>query len=191
MESKKFDPKKLAKLNDPRRLEFLDPDLMWRTLDLESPDVLIDIGAGTGFFASIFSGKLKDGKVYACDILDVMIEWMKENLPAKSKGKVVPVRMEESSVPLPDSMADLVYMINLHHELDEPMKVLGEAFRLLKGKGRLMVVDWKKEETPEGPPIEIRLTEDAVEDQMRTCGFKGIKRHPGLPYHYFLTGEKP
>jgi len=26
-ESKKFDPKKLAKLNDPKRLEYLNPDL--------------------------------------------------------------------------------------------------------------------------------------------------------------------
>ena len=26
---KKFDPKKLAKLNDPQRLEYLNPEIIW------------------------------------------------------------------------------------------------------------------------------------------------------------------
>jgi len=187
---KKFDPKKHAILNDPRRLEYLNPEIMWEKVAIENPAVLIDIGAGTGFFALLFSRKMKKGKVYACDISDELLAWMNDNLPAESKGIVIPVKMEESSVPLPDGTADLVYMINLHHELEEPLRILEESRRLLNEGGKLMLIDWKKEETPEGPPIEIRVTEETIEDQMHASGFGNIKKHAVLPYHHFLIGEK-
>ena len=59
---KKFDPKKLAKLNDPKRLEYLNPDVIWGKVAFSQPQVLIDIGAGTGFFASTSAGKSKKGR---------------------------------------------------------------------------------------------------------------------------------
>ncbi len=187
---KKFDPKKLAKLNDPGRLDYLNPEIIWEKVALKNPALLIDIGAGTGFFALLFSRKMEKGKVYACDISDELLAWMKDNLPAESKGVVLPVKMEESSVPLPDGTADLVYMINLHHELEEPLRILKESHRLLKEDGKLMIIDWKKEQTPEGPPLEIRVTDEMIEDQMLACGFASITKHAVLPYHHFLIGEK-
>ena len=126
-DSRKFDPKKLAKLNDPKRLEYLNPDVIWGKAELGNPKVLIDIGAGTGFFALLFSNTIKNGKVYACDISEKMLVWMNDNLPTESKNILIPVKMEENSVPLPDGIADLVYMINLHHELEEPLKMLKES----------------------------------------------------------------
>jgi ubiquinone/menaquinone biosynthesis C-methylase UbiE len=187
---KKFDPKKLVKLNDPKRLEYLNPDLIWDKAGIKNPSVLIDIGAGTGFFALLFGKKMKKGKVYACDISDEMLSWLEDNLPRESKGRVIPVKMEESSVPLPDAMADLVYMINLHHELEEPRRILGEALRLLKRGGKLLILDWKREKTPEGPPLEIRVTEEAIESQMRNAGFRDVIKYAVLPYHHFLVGKK-
>jgi len=189
-EFKKFDPRKLDKLNDPKRLEYLNPDLIWEKAALKDPSILIDIGAGTGFFALLFSKKMKKGKVYACDISDEMLLWLEDNLPSESKGRVIPVRMEESSVPLSEDMADLVYMINLHHELEQPQKILREALRLLRRGGKLLIIDWKKEQTPEGPPLEIRVTEEAIESQMLKAGFRDIVKYAVLPYHHFLVGEK-
>jgi ubiquinone/menaquinone biosynthesis C-methylase UbiE len=189
-DSKKFDPKKLAKLNDPKRLEYLNPDVIWEKIGIRNPEILVDIGAGTGLFASLFRKKIKKGKVYACDISQEMLGWMNDNLPAVSEGTVIPVKMAESSVPLPDSVADLVYMINLHHELDEPLRILEESWRLLRRGGKLAVIDWKKQETPEGPPIEIRVTEETIESQMRKSGFTNVGKYAVLPYHHFLVGEK-
>jgi ubiquinone/menaquinone biosynthesis C-methylase UbiE len=189
-DAKKFDPKKLAKLNDPKRLEYLNPDIIWERAGLASANVLIDIGAGTGFFAVLFSKKIKRGRVYACDISEEMIAWMNDNVPAESKGSVFPVKMEESSVPLADDIADLVYMINVHHELEQPLRVLEESRRLLKKGGKLIIIDWKKEETPEGPPLNIRIDAEIIESQMLTSGFSNVNKYAVLPYHNFLIGEK-
>ena len=189
-ESRKFDPSKLAKLNDPKRLKILNPEVIWTKADLRDAEVIVDIGAGTGFFALPFSKKLKAGKVYACDTSDVMIEWMKNNLPVESQRIIIPLKMAESSVPLPDGIADLIYMINLHHELEDPIMVIKESLRLLRDGGKIIIIDWKKQETPEGPPLAIRVTEETIESQMLACGFTNIKKHSVLPYHNFLIGEK-
>jgi len=186
-DSKKFDPAKLAVLNDPKRLDYLNIDVIWGKAVLVNPKVLIDVGAGTGFFALLFSKKIKKGKVYACDISEKMLAWMDDNLPIESKGVVIPVKMEEISVPLPDGIADLVYMINLHHELEEPLKMLEESHRLLKNNGKLTIIDWKKEETPEGPPLELRVPEVTIESQMRKSYFSNISKYAVLPYHHFLV----
>ena len=187
---KKFDPAKLARLNDPKRLRYLNPEIIWEKAALSKPEVLIDIGAGTGIFAAHFSRKIMNGKVYACDISEKMIVWMKNNLPPELKGIVIPVKMEENTVPLPDTVADMVYMINLHHELQEPLRLLEEAYRLLKKGGKLMIIDWKKEETPEGPPLEIRVTEETIESQMNRSGFSNISKYADLLYYHFLVGVK-
>lgn len=191
MEERKFDPRKLAKLNDPARLAYLDPETIWKTVHPHEARVLVDIGAGTGFFSVLFGRMLQNGKVYACDISEVMITWMLENLPPETRDLVIPVRMEESSVPLADGIADLVYMINLHHELEDPERIIAEAFRLLHNGGKLAIIDWKKEETPQGPPLSLRVPAETIMEQVRKGGFSRCAAYSVLPYHTFIVGEKP
>lgn len=189
-ESIKFDPKKLEKLNNPDRVKTLNPDLIWETLNMSNPEVLVDIGAGTGFFASLFCKRMSQGKIYACDTADIMINWMKENLSKDENCSIILTKCEENSISVADEVADLVYLINLYHELEEPKSMLLEAYRLLKNGGKIAVIDWKPEETPEGPPVKIRISENIVFNHLEDSGFKNIKNHTILPYHYFFTGEK-
>ena len=157
MDDKKFDPKKLQKLNNPERLLDIPPEKIWSHLNLNLAELstFIDIGAGTGFFSIPFVKYIENGKIYACDISEVMISWMTSNICPKYPN-IIPLKMEEDTIDLQDDSADLVYMINLHHELDSPVQMLEEAYRLLKRKGKVFIVDWRKEEMPQGPPKEIR-----------------------------------
>ncbi len=190
-ESRKFDPKSIDKLNNPERFNRENPDVIWKELGLRDPRVLVDIGAGTGFFAVPFARKGLAITVHACDLQDEMLAWLKEHLPADLRGRVMPVKMEETRVPLADGIADLVYMINLHHELEDRGAVMKECFRLLKPGGMVMAIDWKKSETPSGPPQEIRVTEGEISADLKHAGFRDIRGHPVLPYHNFVTGKRP
>lgn len=137
-ESKKFDCSKLEKLNNPERVKILNPDLIWEKLNLSNPRILVDIGAGTGFFASFFCKKIEQGKLYACDTADIMIGWMQDNLSSDNNCEIIPTKSSENAIPLPDGVADLVYLINVYHELEEPDKIITEANRLLKNRGKLI-----------------------------------------------------
>jgi len=183
----KFDPKKLAKLNNPERFKTLNPDVIWDALNLENPKILIDIGAGTGFFTKELAKKLNGVTVYACDSSEVMIQWMNENITDKN---IIPMLCSETSVDLSDEIADLVYMINVHHETLEPEKLLIEAHRLLKTGGKIAIIDWKAEEMNDGPSLEIRISDKIIRNQLSEAGFKNIVNHNILPLHSFNIGQK-
>lgn len=189
MHEKKFDPKKLKKLNNPERLQDIPPDYIWEKLHIEEPGVFVDLGAGTGFFSVAFLEKSKSSTIYACDTSEVMIRWINENISPEYPN-IIPVKTEELSVPLEDGIADLVFMINLHHELDNPALTVAESYRLLKPGGKIFVADWKQEDMPEGPPAKIRFLPEQVKDHLTGAGFQQVESYNDLQKHFLVVGKK-
>ncbi len=185
----KFDPKKLKKLNNPQRLIDIPPEVVANKLNLKSPEVLVEIGAGTAFFTTAFHQQLNPETSYACDISSAMIDWIKENV-TPDYPSIIAVKNQESAIPLEDSIADLVFMIALHHELDNPHLMLEESHRILKPGGQLFIVDWKKEDMPEGPPTEIRCQPEQVKTQLTQAGFEKVEIFSELPNHFLILGRK-
>lgn len=186
MNEKKFDPNNLAGLNNPERLDDLPPRFIWDSIGLDSPDTVIDIGAGTALFSIKFSPYAR--QIYACDISEQMINRVEENVCPHYRN-ITAIKMNESSVPLEDNTADAVFMINLHHELEEPERMLTECRRLLKDGGRICIVDWKKENISQGPPIRFRYKPSEVEKQLQESGFKNIDVSEYLEKHFLITAN--
>ncbi|MBE0476473.1 MAG: methyltransferase domain-containing protein [Coriobacteriia bacterium] len=186
-----FDIARIAKLDDPLRFETLVPEVMWAALRPTDPETLVEIGAGTGMFAARFASMAPGVTVYAVDTSPEMLAWMREKRPEVASGRVVPVLSEEARVPLPDAVADGVYMINLHHELSDPEAVYGEAFRLAKAGGRVLAVDWLPVETPKGPPLSVRIEPEDLASALRRAGFADALPVPGLDWHGMAAGTKP
>ena len=189
MEEKRFNPKKLDKLNNPMRFKALPPEFIIKKAAIENPEVIIDLGAGTGFYSAPFAEIYKLCRIYACDISEIMINWMQENLSPKYDN-IIPLKTEDNSVPLNNNIADFLFMINLHHELDSPAKMLNECFRLLKPKGKIAISDHKKEKTEHGPSIELRYAPNEVKEQLLAAGFEKISIHSELSNNYLIIAEK-
>ena len=184
----KFNPAKLKKLEDPRRLERERPDLIWPLMG--HVEVLVDLGAGTGFFCRPFAENMGSGTIWACDQEQAMIDYMSDNLSKDGDCSIKPLLVEEVAIPLDDNVADCVFMANVFHELENPKASCQEAFRLLKHGGRLVVLDWRDEETADGPPVAHRLSEAFITASLESAGFKKITSHALLPQHHLLRAEK-
>ena len=192
----KFDLSKLERLNDPGRFDTMDPAVMWDALGHPSPRVIVEIGAGTGLFAEKFAQLAPEAIVYAVDMAPEMVAWMTENRRDArgvdgAEPRLVPMLSTETSVPLGDGVADLVAMLNVHHELAEPAATYAEAFRLLAPGGQVLVVDWAPKETPKGPPLAIRATVAALDEVLEASGFCDVVAHEGLEWHSLLTARRP
>ncbi|NTW29147.1 MAG: class I SAM-dependent methyltransferase [Coriobacteriia bacterium] len=187
----KFDLAKLEKLNDPGRFVQLDPVRMWDALGDPTPRVIVEIGAGTGLFAARFAEMAPQATVYAVDIEPVMIEWMTKNRVSVFGERFVPLLAEETSIPLPDSTADLVVTINVHHELANPPATYREALRLLAPAGQILVVDWAPIDTPKGPPQAVRLSGAELAEILSAAGFTDVVVHRPLEWHTLVTGRRP
>ena len=189
MEDKKFNPQKLDRLNNPERKKEFPIELIIKEAALDDPKGIIDIGAGTGFFSIPFAEKYKGSKVYACDISDTMLDWMKYNILEKHSN-IIPVKMDENKTPLDDEIADLLFMVNLHHELHNPEMMLKECYRLLKPKSTITISDWRKEETENGPSVNIRVEPGKVKEQLISAGFENVRIFKDFPNNFLVLASK-
>lgn len=190
MENRRFNPHKLEKLNHPERAGIFPVKEIIKLLKIERPEVIIDLGAGTGFFSIPFARKYRKCRVYACDISNTMIGWMNKNVVPEHEN-IIPLKMKDSQIRLKGGIADFLFMVNLHHELHHPEKTLEECFRLLKPGGKIAISDWKKERTEHGPPLEIRYDPKEVKEQLKSAGFYKLMDHNDFMNNFLIAAEKP
>jgi len=186
----KFDLSRLERLNDESRFKALDPRVLWAALDTPAPDVIVEIGAGTGLFASRFAAMAPQATVYAVDMEPEMVAWMSDNRPEVATGALIPLLSSETAVPLPDGCADVVMMLNVHHELAKPDTTYAQAARLLRSGGRILVADWSPEAVQERPPVHVRATAAQLAAALTGSGFKDVIVHEGLPSHCLVTASQ-
>jgi ubiquinone/menaquinone biosynthesis C-methylase UbiE len=192
MAAHRFDPKKIASLNDVARLEDLVPDAMWDAFGVPDARVAVEVGAGTGMFAREFAARMDPaGVVHAVDAEPAMTAWMREHLHETGGARIEVVDACAEALPFEDGMADLVYMINLHHELDDVDAALAEAKRVLRPGGAIGIVDWKREPTPKGPPLERRAGAGTIARDLERAGFEDVRVVPVLRYHDVVAARKP
>lgn len=69
------------------------------------------------------------------------------------------------------------------------MKILKECRRTLQPGGKMVIVDWKKQETRHGPPLGIRYSTKTIGKQLQLAGFQSVKVFNDLPNHFLLIAE--
>jgi len=190
-DDRKFDPARAERLNDPKRLELLVPEVMWSVAAVTAPHVIVDIGAGSGLVSVAFARLAPDATVYAADVSAEMLAYLVAHLPDDVRGRVFPILSEEARVPLGDGIADLVTMVTLYHELDDPAATLRDAHRLLAPDERLLVVDWTKEQTASGPPVAHRVTGVEIATAVAAAGFEDVEMHEVLRGFSVVTATRP
>lgn len=185
----KFDPAHRRRLEDPDRFRLLLPrDLLIRA-GLRAGMTVADVGCGPGFFtlpAAEIVGPA--GRVYAIDISRQVLKSVREKARDARLNNIETVLAEESSVPLPDGAVQFALLAFVLHEAVQPGAFAHEVARLLAPGGRLLLLEWKKEETPAGPPLRDRLTPEECEGWLVGSGLRIVERSEPNAYHYGLLG---
>jgi len=187
----KFKVEHAHKLDNPERLEWQNPSKLFPILDAASPESFVEIGVGTGFWALPIAEHYPKCRVTGLDICDEMLAIFKKNAAARKLSNVAAALCDESKTSMPACSADAVLVANVYHELAEPEKMLAEIHRILRPGGALIVVDWKSEETPKGPPLEERVAAFIVKKAMEKTGFSNTETLCNVyPYQHTITGKK-
>lgn len=195
----KFDPKNVARLDDPARLDYQPVRDVLALLELTGDETVVDYGAGVGYLTLPLAAALPCGRVVAVDMSAELLAELSERLhgPASDGAAAADERVElvhtaDNRVPLPDGSADAIVAVNLWHEIYDEPAALDELRRLLTPGGRLAIVDWATVERPIGPAAANVLSLDqalAVTDGM---GLAATAVHPAgslFPYHYAIVAR--
>lgn len=187
----RFDPAHMARLESPERRRFLDPDRILEAIGVRPGAVIADIGCGPGFFslpAARAAGP--EGTVYAIDLAPEMLQRIEERAREEGFDNIVPVQATESGSPVRDGSCDLALAVNVLHETEDRVAFLAEVRRILRDGGALAIVEWKKELTEKGPPVDDRVSSGDVAESAGAAGFEEFTVFDAGPYSYGLVFPK-
>ena len=83
----KFDLANKENLLSKARQEMLDPQRVFSLLPLRPYQKVADVGCGPGFFTIPLAKYLFDGRVYAIDVEQQMLDALKERLASARAGQ--------------------------------------------------------------------------------------------------------
>ncbi|MGD9366413.1 MAG: class I SAM-dependent methyltransferase [Desulfobacteraceae bacterium] len=145
----------------------LNDDTIMANLNICVGQTILDAGCGNGYMAKIFSKLVGNtGKILALDpdkgsIANLKKEVEKTNIEAFVGDITKPTGLKASSI-------DLVYLSTVFHIFSESQieGFVTEIKRILKPNARLAIVNIKKEDTPFGPPVEIRSSPEELRQKI-------------------------
>jgi len=180
-------------LERPEREQEEGLTLLVESLKLQPGMVVADIGAGSGVISVRLARQIgPSGKVMAVDIQKEMLQ----ALEIKCKGLGIPnvqgVLGTTRSPNLDDDSVDLAIMVDVYHEFDFPYEMLQAISRSLKPGGRVVFVEYRKED-PTIPIKEVhKMTEEQVKKEANEPGLnlKWVETLEKLPRQHIIVFEK-
>lgn len=182
-----YDPAHIQALESENRKVWQDPEAILKRLEIKPDYVVADLGCGSGFFTVPLSRKVK--KVYGIDIQQEMLKFLEQKIHKQKIGNITTLLSTNDTIPLETESIDLLITVNTLHEFQNKTKTVKEIRRVLKADAQAVVIDFKKEDTKNGPPVAIRVSQSVAEDLFGKHGFFVVDTHP-LQYHYLLVFRK-
>jgi len=99
---------------------------------------VIEFGCGVGYFTKVIAKNARH--VTVTDISDEMLEVARIQLQEFQNITIQKANCEDTS--FPSGRFDTVFMANLIHVVENPMKVFQESHQILKNGGLLLIVDF-------------------------------------------------
>jgi len=174
-------------LESPERDAEQKPHEVIAALGIKPGETVADIGAGSGYFAFRFANHVgANGRVYAVDINSDMILYMNRRIRDLKLKNVVTILSDPDDPLVPEASVDRFFICDTWHHIENRAQYLTLMRKMLKPGGPVIVIDYKKDPLPVGPPPEMKLAREEVIRQMESHGFKLLKEHTFLPYQHFL-----
>jgi protein-L-isoaspartate O-methyltransferase len=162
-------------LERPEREEEERTDLAVKALDLKPGEAAADIGCGTGYYASRMARIVGEkGVIYGVDIQQEMLDLMKRKMGLMKIANVQPVLGTVQDPKLAPESCDLMLMVDVYHEFDFPYEMTRAMIPALKKGGRLVFIEFRKED----PKVAIKEVHKMSEEQVK----KEMALHPELEF---------
>ncbi len=153
---------------------------------------LAEFGSGYGTF-TLPAAEAISGTLYAIEIDPHLVSIVKDKTRNHGILNIVCVHRDflSEGTGLDNDSVDYVMLFNILHD-ELPERILREAYRIVKPGGKIGIIHWNYDQnTPRGPPMEIRPRPGLCRAWAEEAGFRHVASCDIRPYHYGLVFSKP
>ena len=173
--------------------KFLNPAEVVAQTGLMQGQVVADFGCGHGFYVLPAAQMVgSGGKVYAIDTQTSKLA-ATISIANQFGYRNIQVVQADLAKPLTDiepNSCDLVIVSNILHQIYNQTELIKNVYRVLKGSGHMLAVEWKRTATPFGPPADTRVDEQKLATMLQLAGLRKVKDLQADAYHYAVLYEK-
>lgn len=168
-----------------------EPDRALDAIGIAKGAAVGDVGAGVGYFTWRMAERVgPSGKVYAVDIQPPMLERLRKNVAQRGLNNVEAVLGEVNDPKLPAKALDLILLVDVYHEFAEPQKMLEKMREALKADGRLVLLEYRKEDPDVPIRPEHKMSIADVKAELEPEGFRLERVSDVLPRQHILIFRK-
>jgi SAM-dependent methyltransferase len=174
-------------LDREERVQEEEPDTALDAIKIDKGATVADVGAGSGYMTVKLARRVGPaGKVYANDIQPQMLLLLRQRLAREKLTNVETVLGTNDDPKLPASAIDLILMVDVYHELQQPQAMLRHMRDALKPGGRLVLLEYRKEDPaiPIRPEHKMSVAEARLEVEAE--GFTLSRVDEALPRQHIL-----
>jgi len=164
------------------REQWQKTSLILEALDLQPGMVIADVGAGTGYFSSLFSDRLPEGQVHALDTEPNMLSHMANRFAQEGRCNIILSQSRHDDPCLPPGL-DLVFLANVYRFIQARETFLANLYQQIEDSTRVVFVDFKGEQA--------RVSPQQAVNEVTAAGFvvERMDIH-ACPDHYILQFRK-
>jgi len=173
---------------------FLNPDQVFRQIDIKEDMTVADLGCGSGFMtikASQIVGD--DGKVWAVDVQKRALSEINSNVKLHGLRNVETIwaNIEKvGSLKIDENSVDITLLIQVLHQSKLRKNIFEEAIRITKKNGKIVIVEWRKENISMGTSMDLRIDKNELLKEAEARGLKLIKDLEVGNHHYGYLMQK-
>jgi ubiquinone/menaquinone biosynthesis C-methylase UbiE len=110
-----------------------------------------EVGAGDGYFTFMLANRVgPEGRVYANDITEKgALEVIRHRVRKKNIKNIITILGTEETPKLPEGKLDMVFIVCAFHDFTKPVEMLCNIAPALKSNGKLVIIDFTAEKSPE------------------------------------------
>jgi ubiquinone/menaquinone biosynthesis C-methylase UbiE len=172
---------------------FTDPLKNLNNFEIREDMILVDLGAGTGFYSISAAHMVPKGKVYAIDINQDFLKTIRH----KAKDLYISnlecfwADVEKKyGTKLADNIADRVIASNILFQVDDKDNFLKEAYRILKPGGKLLLIDPQIDSLVLGKHKHKAINRNEAHKMLEVSGLKWERDILAGNHHYGMIFSK-
>ena len=178
-------------LDRPEREQEEAPSRLIAALKLRPGMIVVDIGAGSGTLSFPMASRVSPGgQVIAEDIQPEMLDLIRAKARKANVTNVVPLLGTTTDPKVAPGSADLMIMVDVYHEFDQPYEMISNMMTGLKKGGRIVFVEYRKED-PNVPIKELhKMSVAQVRKEMSPFPLTYVGTSEVLPRQHIITFAK-